>query len=127
MATAPIEARTPQPARVRLMREIRFSIDRDWARAAHGESGFGRALPGTNSWGGWPSAVGVAPYLVLRIVVSGPPDPVTGYLVNIQELDTLLRRDAIPAAARRLSESGVRLTGEQLVRDVAREVADQIA
>ncbi len=109
------------------MREIRFSIDRDWVRAAHGESGFERALPVTNSWGGWPSAVGIAPYLVLRIVVSGMPDPVTGYLVNIQELDTLLRRDAIPAAARRLSASGVRLTGEQLVKDVHDEVAAQIA
>src|SRR5262245_25479107 len=97
---------------VRLMREIRFSVDRDWARAAHGESGFEGALPVTNSWGGWPSAVGVAPYLVLRIIVSGRPDPVTGYLVNIQELDELMRRDAIPAAAQRLLASGVRLTGE---------------
>jgi len=111
---------------VRLMREIRFTIDRDWARAAHGESGFEGALPVTNSWGGWPSAVGVAPYLVLRIVVSGWPDPVTGYLVNIQELDALMRRDAIPAAAQRLLASGVRLTGEQLVRDVYQEVAAQL-
>lgn len=108
------------------MREIRFTIDRDWARAAHGESGFEGALPVTNSWGGWPSAVGVAPYLVLRIVVSGWPDPVTGYLVNIQELDALMRRDAIPAAAQRLLASGVRLTGEQLVRDVYQEVAAQL-
>jgi hypothetical protein len=38
------------------MREIRFSIDRDWARAAHGDSGFERALPVTNSWGGRPTA-----------------------------------------------------------------------
>jgi len=93
------------------MREIRFSIDRDWARAAHGESGFQGALPVTNSWGGWPSAVGVAPYLTLRIVVSGIPDGVTGYLVNIQELDALLRRDAIPAAARMLLASGVGRAG----------------
>jgi len=105
-------------AAVRLMREIRFSIDRDWARAAHGVDGFGGALPVTNSWGGWPSAVGVAPYLVLRIVVSGVPDPITGYLVNIQELDHLLRRHAIPLAARRLSAEGVGLTGERLLQGV---------
>jgi 6-pyruvoyltetrahydropterin/6-carboxytetrahydropterin synthase len=103
---------------VRLMREIRFSIDRDWARAAHGDSGFEGALPVTNSWGGWPSAVGVAPYLILRIVVSGEPDAVTGYLVNIQELDMLLRRHAIPIAAQKLSEVGVALTGEGLLRDI---------
>lgn len=121
----------PQPASgtVRLMREVRFSIDRDWARAAHGLDGFERALPVTNSWGGWPSAVGVAPYLVLRVVVSGVPDPVTGYLVNIQELDHLLRRTAIPLAARSLSTSGVRLTGEQLLfavgSAVSREVPDR--
>ena len=109
------------------MREIRFSIDRDWARAAHGESGFQGALPVTNSWGGWPSAVGVAPYLTLRIVVSGIPDGVTGYLVNIQELDALLRRDAIPAAARMLLASGVGLTGERLLQNIHREVARQIS
>ncbi|HKQ48878.1 MAG TPA: 6-carboxytetrahydropterin synthase [Phycisphaerae bacterium] len=108
------------------MREIRFSIDRDWARAAHGDSGFEGALPVTNSWGGWPSGVGVAPYLVLRIVVSGVPDETTGYLVNIQELDMLLRRHAIPIAARELSEVGVALTGEGLLRDIHAGVAAQV-
>jgi 6-pyruvoyltetrahydropterin/6-carboxytetrahydropterin synthase len=108
------------------MREIRFSIDRDWARAAHGDSGFERALPVTNSWGGWPSAVGVAPYLILRIVVSGEPDAVTGYLVNIQDLDMLLRRHAIPIAAQKLSEVGVALTGEGLLRDIYHGVAAQV-
>lgn len=108
------------------MREIRFSIDRDWARAAHGTDGFEGALPVTNSWGGWPSAVGVAPYLVLQIVVSGTPDPNTGYLVNIQELDHLLRRIAIPMAAQRLGAEGVRLTGECLVRGVWDEVARRV-
>lgn len=117
----------PRPAsRVRLMREIRFSIDRDWARAAHGDSGFERALPVTNSWGGWPSATGIAPYLVLRIVVSGEPDPVTGYLVNIQELDALLRRHALPVAARELSAVGVRLTGERLLRRIGEQVTPKV-
>jgi 6-pyruvoyltetrahydropterin/6-carboxytetrahydropterin synthase len=117
---------SPLRAGVRLMREIRFSIDRDWARAAHGDSGFEGALPVTNSWGGWPSGTGIAPYLVLRIVVSGEPDATTGYLVNIQELDMLLRRHAIPIAARELSEVGVALTGEGLLRDIYAGVAAQI-
>jgi 6-pyruvoyltetrahydropterin/6-carboxytetrahydropterin synthase len=104
------------------MREIRFSIDRDWVRGAHGQEGFEGALPVTNSWGGWPSAVGVAPYLRLRAVVSGMPDPVTGYLVNIRVLDALLREHAIPLAARRLSQIGVGLTGERMLRDLWSEV-----
>lgn len=111
---------------VRLMREVRFTIDRDWVRVAIGESGFEKALPVINSWGGWPSAVGIAPYLILRITVSGPPDPVTGYLVNITELDALLRRYAIPIAAKRLSTSGVGLTGEQLLADIHGEVAGRM-
>jgi 6-pyruvoyltetrahydropterin/6-carboxytetrahydropterin synthase len=122
--------KSPQPetdARpVRLMREVRFSIDRDWVRAARGESGFEKALPVTNSWGGWPSAVGVAPFLVLRIIVSGTPDPVTGYLVNIQELDRLLRRHAIPVAAQRLSTSGVGLAGESLLAAIFERVRTRV-
>jgi len=107
------------------MREIRFSIDRDWAGAAHGEEGFAGAHPVSNSWGGWPSAVGIAPYLTLQAYVDGPPDPVTGYLVNIRLIDVLLREKAIPLAARRLREFGVRATGERLVRDLWAEVAPQ--
>lgn len=111
---------------IRLMREVRFSIDRDWAAAAHGEDGFEAAHPINNSWGGWPSAVGIAPYLVLRIVVWGLPDAVTGYLVNIQALDRLLRRRAIPLAAKRLRTCGVGLTGESLLRGIWQEVSREL-
>lgn len=103
---------------IRLAREVRFSIDRDWVLGAHGEEGFEHALPVTNSWGGWPSAVGISPYLTLRIEVSGIPDAQTGYLVNIRELDLLLRLNAIPLAAKRLDAEGVGLTGVGLVRGV---------
>lgn len=101
-----------------LTREIRFSIDRDWATAAHGEDGFARAHPISNSWGGWPSAVGIAPYLVLQISVEGKPDVTTGYLVNIQLLDQLLRQTALPATAKLLRQSGVNLTGELLIQQL---------
>ena len=36
---------------IRLAREIRFSIDRDWVLGAHGAEGFENALPVTNSMG----------------------------------------------------------------------------
>ncbi len=113
----------PAEESVRLMREVRFSVDRDWAVAAHGAEGFEKALPVTNSWGGWPSAVGIAPYLVLRVIVSGRPDPVTGYLLSIQTLDKLLRNHAIPLTAQRLRAAGVGLTGESLVRGIWESLA----
>ncbi len=101
---------------IRLSREVRFSADRDWA----GRVEFSR--PVTNSWGGWPSAVGLVPYLVMRATVTGLPDPVTGYLCNITLLDQLLRRHAIPYACQKLSECGWRLPAERLVRDVWRQI-----
>lgn len=111
---------------IHLSREVRFSIDRDWVLGAHGAEGFEHALPVTNSWGGWPSAVGIAPYLTLRIEVSGVPDATTGYLVNIRELDLLMRRHAIPLAARLLDAEGVRLTGFELVRGVRAALAAEV-
>lgn len=95
---------------LRLAREVRFSVDRDWA--GHIDP----SRPPTNSWGGWPSAVGLVPYLKLRIVVSGRPDPQTGYLCNIKTLDDVVRSWAIPAAAEALRACGWRLRPEELLR-----------
>ncbi len=97
---------------VRLTREVRFSVDRDWA----GHIEFSR--PVTNSWAGWPSAVGLVPYLRLRVTVSGRPDPRTGYLCNISVLDRLLREHAIPHAAGELRRRGWHLSAEQLLAAV---------
>lgn len=97
---------------IRLTREVRFSIDRDWA---------GRVLlsaPKSNSWGGWPSAVGIVPFLVLRATVMGEPQQPSGYLCNIRVLDDLLRTHAIPHTAECLREHGWRMPAEALLRDV---------
>jgi 6-pyruvoyltetrahydropterin/6-carboxytetrahydropterin synthase len=104
---------------VRLTREVRFSVDRDWA---------GRVEPGrpvTNSWGGWPSAVGVVPYLCLRATVAGEPDAVTGYLCNIAVLDEMLRRHAIPYTAEVLRGHGWRMSAERLLQGIWRRVASE--
>ncbi len=95
---------------IRLTREVRFSVDRDWA----GQIDFDRPIH--NSWGGWPSAVGLVPYLCLRASVTGSPDPVTGYLCNIKRIDELLRSTAIPLAARKLDQRGWKLSAEQLLQ-----------
>lgn len=102
---------------IRLTREVRFSVDRDWA----GHIEFSRPL--TNSWGGWPSAVGLVPFLRLRATVVGRPDPVTGYLCNISRIDRLLREHAIPHAAEALHARGWRVTAEQLLQSVWVKVA----
>ncbi len=97
---------------IHLTREVRFSVDRDWA----GHIEFSRPI--TNSWGGWPSAVGVVPYLRLRATLAGRPDPVTGYLCNIKLIDELLRAHAIPATADALRAEGWRISAERLLRRI---------
>lgn len=104
---------------IRLTREVRFSVDRDWA----GHIEFSRPI--TNSWGGWPSAVGLAPYLKLRATVCGAPDARTGFLCNIAVLDRLLRAQAIPYAAEELARCGWRLSAERLLRAVFGRIAPQ--
>ncbi|MEW6197798.1 MAG: 6-carboxytetrahydropterin synthase [Planctomycetota bacterium] len=105
---------------IRLTREVRFSVDRDWA----GHVEFTR--PVTNSFGGWPSAVGIVPYLRLRATVAGEPDPVTGYLCNIAILDDLLRRHAIPFAAESLREHGWRMSAEHLLGHIWERVLPEL-
>lgn len=100
------------PGMVRLTREVRFSVDRDWA----GHVEFTR--PVTNSWAGWPSAVGLVPYLRLRATVTGEPDPLTGYLCNIKAVDDLLRTHAIPHAAAQLRRHGWHLSAERLLGEI---------
>jgi len=102
---------------IRLTREVRFSVDRDWAGRIE------PARPVTNSWAGWPSAVGLVPYLRLRATVAGQPDPRTGYLCNISALDRLLRERAIPFAAQQLQRHGWRRSAEQLLCAIWQRVA----
>lgn len=97
---------------ISLTREVRFSVDRDWA----GRVDLDRPI--SNSWGGWPSAVGLVPYLILRATVVGTPDPRTGYLCNIKRIDELLRRHAIPHAAEQLQRFGWRMPAERLLTEV---------
>ncbi len=105
---------------IRLTREVRFSTDRDWA----GRVAFSRAV--TNSWAGWPSAVGIVPYLRLRATVAGAPDPTTGYLVNIAVLDDVLRRHAIPYSAASLREHGWRMPAEHLLEHIWAQVVAEM-
>jgi len=93
---------------MRLMREVRFSV------------GPSDESPITNSWGGWPSASSVQPYLVLRSRVEGEPDAVTGVVCNIAAIDRLVRERAIPLVSRLVHQP--RVTGETLIQAVAADL-----
>ncbi|HWE97512.1 MAG TPA: 6-carboxytetrahydropterin synthase [Tepidisphaeraceae bacterium] len=73
----------------RLTREVRFAINPppDDEPSAHKPS---------NSYGGYPSLRGFGIFLTLQITVEGEPDGQSNYLLNIKEIDAVVRRDAIP-------------------------------
>jgi len=70
----------------RLTREVRFAVPPF-------PDGQERSAP-TNSYGGYPSLTGLgAKYFALDVSASGEADPVTGFLCNIKQIDTIVRRD----------------------------------
>jgi 6-pyruvoyltetrahydropterin/6-carboxytetrahydropterin synthase len=76
-------------AMFRLTREVRFAINPPPAdeQSAHKPS---------NSYGGYPSLRGFGTFLTLQITVEGAPDGASNYLLNIKEIDAVVRRNAIP-------------------------------
>ncbi len=99
---------------MRLAREIRFSV----VETPHE----GRAI---NSWAGWPSTDGLAPFLALRATVSGSVDGRTGYLCNIKQIDELLRERAIPLIRQR-HESNASTAAAAIVSDCFRACASVV-
>jgi 6-pyruvoyltetrahydropterin/6-carboxytetrahydropterin synthase len=73
----------------RLTREVRFAIN-----ALPDEQ---LQRPPTNSYGGHPSLTGLGYCFALQLTMSGQPDPASGYLLNIKQVDELVRGRAIPA------------------------------
>lgn len=72
----------------RLNREVRFAINRDIdEQLAHRP---------TNSFGGYPSLRGFGTYLTLQVRLSGELDPASSYLINIKQIDAVVRERAIP-------------------------------
>jgi 6-pyruvoyltetrahydropterin/6-carboxytetrahydropterin synthase len=91
-----------------LTREIRFAIAP--------EAGTPPERASANTWAGWPAATGLAPYLRLRATLAGDPDPVTGYLCDIKDIDELLQATTIPLAGELLRARGAQLLAEDLVQ-----------
>jgi 6-pyruvoyltetrahydropterin/6-carboxytetrahydropterin synthase len=59
----------------------------------------GASLPAVNGFGGSPAMHGLGRYYELHIACQGEPDPVTGYLLNIKEIDAAVRNAALPIIA----------------------------
>jgi 6-pyruvoyltetrahydropterin/6-carboxytetrahydropterin synthase len=76
----------------RLTRQVRFAINAPQDRQPQGSV--------TNGYAGFPSLTGLGPYLSLDLTLSGPLDPVSGYLINIRQIDATVRDIAIPKISR---------------------------
>ena len=74
---------------VRLGRQVRFSIN----PFLDGDS------PGFNAYSSKPAGEGLAVYLELTAELVGPITPQTGMIVNVSEIDEIVRRAAVPVLA----------------------------
>ena len=81
---------------LRLTREVRFAIS-DQPPAVAGKP--------SNSYGGFPTLGGLEMWLALRITVSGEVNLQTSYLLNIQDIDEVVRQRGIPLLAEAVQSS----------------------
>ncbi len=76
---------------VKLTRELRFGLHEPAPEGAAGSA---------NGFAGSPVLADVAPFLTLRAQLSGQIDAATGMLVNIKQVDRVLRQLAVPEIRR---------------------------
>lgn len=78
---------------VTLSRTVRFCLN-----AATGASpGKADQAPARhNTFAAWPPMRGLGRYYELQIAVTGEPDPVTGYLMNISQIDQAVHEHVLP-------------------------------
>ena len=75
----------------RLTREVRFAIN--------GENDEQLSQKPTNGYGGFPSVTGYGPFMSIEVTMSGAIDAVSSYLINIKQIDAVVRERAIPVVA----------------------------
>lgn len=98
---------------MKLTRDVRFSLT---AKPPE--------LPVTNSWAGWPTFVGLSPYVTLRVTVTGEVDRQTGYLCNITVIDGVVRDRVVPhVRSQWLAAKPGTLNAEGLLLESAQRVA----
>ena len=77
------------PNTVHLMRTLRIALPEEPAGAA-------------NTHNAYPRAIGFAPYYEFDAQCTGQPDPQTGYLISIHEIDSAFRDHALPVLRSKL-------------------------
>lgn len=75
------------PSPTRLLRAVRFSINPDGS------------TQGQNNFAATPASSGLARHYEITLGVEGIPEPDTGYLIGIQEIDRLVRDHLLPLIA----------------------------
>ena len=78
-----------------LSRQIRFSID-PFAK---------EQVLGFNSYASKPYGAGLCLYLALWVDLASPLNPDTGFVVNVSEIDKVVRRQAIPIFSKAISDA----------------------
>jgi 6-pyruvoyltetrahydropterin/6-carboxytetrahydropterin synthase len=86
-----------------LSRTIRFCIDFAGPPSHPGKQT--DPAPRHNTFAGTPSLTGLGVYYELEVTIRGEADPVTGYLMNISEIDEAVRRVAIPRIENQVRET----------------------
>ena len=74
---------------VRLVRYVRFSVDPFDPETRQG----------SNPYASRPASQGLAIFLELGVQASGPAEPVSGFVVNVADIDQAVRRYAVPLFA----------------------------
>ena len=70
-----------------LTRTVRFAVQR---------AGSGSDASSVNGYGGSPSLEGLGAHYEVDVTCVGEPEPVTGYLVNIRDIDVAVRERMLP-------------------------------
>ena len=82
---------------VELTRTVRFFLN---------DPGSGHPPPRHNGFSAWPPARGLGRFLQLHVCCRGAVDPVTGYLMNIKQIDKAVRDHAIGCMQHSLETCG---------------------
>jgi 6-pyruvoyltetrahydropterin/6-carboxytetrahydropterin synthase len=62
------------------------------------------AAPRHNTFAAWPSTSALSVYCQLQVTVTGRPDPQTGYLLSITEIDRAVREAALPLVTQAIQQ-----------------------
>ena len=78
----------------RLTRTVRFNLP------AGGRAPGNRPGEGANGESGKPPMEGLGVHYSIEVRCEGEPDPETGYLINIKEIDTAVHGELVPLVAK---------------------------